>query len=215
MMVAEGRFYYMAPAYPMLFAGGAVVFERLLERTRARSRRAILGVSWLLLGIGAAVSAILMLPLAPINSPIWKLSAEVHDNFREQLGWHELTNEVARIYHSLPETEQATTGILARNYGEAGAINLYGPSHGLPAAISGVNSHWYRGYGDPPPDTLIVLGGEKEEAEQFFRRCEVAGRNTNRYGVENEESRDNPLILLCRERLFDWHDVWPRQRSFG
>lgn len=174
-----------------------------------------MAATWVLLAIGAVMGAMLMLPLAPINSSVWKTTAEVHDNFSEQLGWPELTAEVARIYRSLPENEQAQTGVFAGNYGEAGAINFYGPSHGLPTAISGVNSYWYRGYGNPPPETLIVLGSEKDRAEQFFRRCEVAGRNTNRYGIENEESRDHPLILLCREPLFDWDDIWPQLRGFG
>ena len=32
--LAKGRFYYMAPAYPMLFAAGAVVWEQWLARRR-------------------------------------------------------------------------------------------------------------------------------------------------------------------------------------
>jgi hypothetical protein len=44
-----------------------------------------------------------------------------------------------------------SAGILAGNYGEAGAINLYGPAYGLPEAMSGINSYWLCGYGDPPP----------------------------------------------------------------
>jgi hypothetical protein len=55
-------------------------------------------------------------------------------------------------------TELEHLAILGTNYGEAGAINLYGPQYGLPQAISGVNSFWVRGYGDPEPQTVIVIG---------------------------------------------------------
>jgi hypothetical protein len=80
----------------------------------------------------------LALPLAPLHSPGWELTAGVHDVFREEIGWPELAAAVADIYHGLPAEEQAQTAILAGNYGEAGAVNLYGPAHGLPEAISGI-----------------------------------------------------------------------------
>jgi hypothetical protein len=76
----------------------------------------------------------------------------------------------------------------AGNYGEAGAIDLYGPALGLPKAISGIDSYWLRGYGDPPPQTLIVVGISRGFLEQNFESCKLAGHVTNRYGVENEES---------------------------
>src|SRR3546814_17285482 len=71
--------------------------------------------------------------------------------------WPELVAQVAAVHHALPEVERARTAIYANNYGEAGAINRYGPAYGLPTAISGINSYWARGYGDVPPPTVIVL----------------------------------------------------------
>ena len=215
MIVSEARFYYLAPAYPMLFAGGSLMLQRWTDSMRSLGRRAVLTVAWILLAIGGVVSALLMLPLAPVGSPVWNVTAEVHDNFREQLGWRELTEEVARIYHSLPEEEKSRTGIFAGNYGEAGAINLHGPAHGLPTAISGVNSYWYRGYGDPPPETVIMIGVPMDRAEARFRECRIAGSNENRYGVENEESRDHRDILLCRDPRFEWEEIWPELQGFG
>lgn len=215
MIASRARFYYLAPAYPMLFAGGAVMFERWTGSMRAVPQRAILGLSWLLLAVGAVASAALMLPLAPIGSSLWNVTAKVHDNFREELGWQELTSEVARIYESLPEEERSRTGIFTGNYGEAGAINLYGPELGLPTARSGVNSYWYRGFGDPPPETVILLGVSLERAGERFGTCEVAGINRNRHGVENEELRDHPSILLCRDPNFEWRELWPDLQGFG
>ena len=62
-----------------------------------------------------------------------------------------VVQEVATIYHALPPEQRAGTAILTANYGEAGAVDLYGGALGLPPAISGINSYWLRGYGDPPP----------------------------------------------------------------
>ncbi len=215
MAFADARFYYLTPAYPMLMAGGVVPLQRWLSSSSVRLRRVTFASVWTVFAFGAITSALLMLPLAPIGSTVWKVSSQVHDNFSEQLGWHELTGEVARIYNSLSQEERARAGIHAGNYGEAAAINLFGPRYGLPTATSGINSYWYRGFQDPPPEIVILLGSKLADAAPLFESCEVAGSNRNRYGVENEESRDHPDILLCRGPRFDWSKLWPKARSFG
>jgi len=83
---------------------------------------------------------------------------KLSEDFPEEIGWPELVETVAKIRDSLPQEDRARLGIPGTNYGEAGAINLYGPRYGLPSAISGVNSFWERGYGNPPPETRIVIG---------------------------------------------------------
>lgn len=157
----------------------------------------------------------LMLPVAPVNSSLWKLTSGVHDNFVEQIGWPELVETVAGIYSALPEEEKHATGILAGNYGEAGAINLFGPAYGLPVAISGINSYWLRGYGTSPPKTLIVLGLSREFLEKHFAVCEPAGHVSNRLGVENEETRFHKEIWICRGLLQSWPEFWQSFRYFG
>lgn len=86
------------------------------------------------------------------------MSNGIHDNFREPVGWPDLTETAAGIYAGLSDDERSRTGTLTRNYGQAGAINLYGPAYGLPAATSGVNSYWLRRYGAPPPAIVITIG---------------------------------------------------------
>ena len=215
LLVMQGRSYYLAAAYPMLLAAGAVVWERWLvarPASQARWARTVTGVA---LGISLLSSVLLMTPVAPVNSALWEVTNSIHDNFREQIGWPELVETVAQIYNELPEEERVKTAILTGNYGEAGAINLYGPDYGLPTAISGVNSFWLRGYGDPPPTQVIVLGYSQEEAEQFFTTCIHAGRATNRYNVANEETAENPDIWLCREPQLPWPELWPQLQHFG
>ena len=214
LLVTQGRSYYLAPAYPMLFAAGAVVLEQWLASLSARPARIVQGIVWAAFIIGGIVFAPLALPVAPVNSRLWNIVSDINGELREQIGWPELVETVAGIYAALPAEEKAQAGILAGNYGEAGAINLYGPAYGLPPVISGVNSHWLRGYGDPAPQTLIVVGLDAQ-AYYLFESCKTAGLITNRYGVRNEETRDHPLILLCRGPRKPWPELWKLLRSLG
>ena len=211
----QGRSYYLAAAYPMLFAGGAVAIEGWLARLSATAGRWVKGCIWVALAIGAVPGAALALPIAPVNSSVWNVASDINGELNEQIGWPELVETVAGIFAALPDAQRAQTGILTGNYGEAGAINLYGPAYGLPTAISGVNSYWQRGYGDPPPTRLIILGMNLEEASRYFRACEIVGRATNTLGVLNEESEDHPSILMCGEARRSWPETWERIRTYG
>jgi 4-amino-4-deoxy-L-arabinose transferase-like glycosyltransferase len=214
-LVTQGRSYYLAPAYPMLIAAGVIVWEQwvaLLSATMARLAR---GLTWGGLAAGGLIFAPVMLPVAPINSALWNLTSALHDNFVEQIGWPELVETVAEIYVALSPEERSRTAILTGNYGEAGAINWYGPPSGLPEAISGINSYWLRGYGNPPPETLIVVGFSRERAERFFAACDLAGQVTNRHNVENEETKFHPDIFVCRGPRQPWPELWKSLRSFG
>ena len=184
----------------------------LLRATRAWLIRAI---AWVTLAVSGAFFAAVALPVAPINSEWWNLASGINGELKEEIGWPELVETVAGIYTSLPAQDRSQTGILTSNYGEAGAINLYGPAYGLPQAISGINSYWLRGYGDPPPQTLIVLGFNTDGAVRLFESCKTAGLITNRYGVRNEETRDHPVILLCRGPRGTWPELWKNLQSFG
>ncbi len=212
--LSQGRFYYMAPAYPMMLAGGAVQGERWLAGLGPKRQQLI---SWVTLGfllVGAIIGAALMLPVAPINSALWEITTDIHDNFVEQIGWEEMAQKVWKIYEQ-EEANYTSLGILAGNYGEAGAINLYGPRYGLPPAISPVNSYWNRGYGENPPEAVIVLGYSREFLSLLFQSCQRVGQNGNEYGVENEESRFSRDIFLCEDLWKPWDKIWPQIRSFG
>jgi 4-amino-4-deoxy-L-arabinose transferase-like glycosyltransferase len=215
LLVAQGRSYYLAPAYPMLIAAGAIVWEQWLPSLPAPTARLVRRVTWGGLAAGGVLFGPVMLPVAPVNSGLWGLTSRMHDNFVEEIGWPELAETVAAIYHTLPADAQPRTAILTGNAGEAGAINLYGPAYGLPEALSGSNSYWLRGYGDPPPETLIVVGFSRASAERYFTTCDLAGHVTNRYGVENEETTLHPDIFVCRGPRQPWPALWERLKRFS
>jgi hypothetical protein len=213
--LAKGRWYYMGPAYPMLYAAGGVWGESWLATMQRLRAMTIRWSVWAALVFEVVFTTAFWLPTAPLGSRWWSISNQVQGDFREQLGWPELVAEVARIRDSLSAEERAHLGVLATNYGEAGAINLYGPEYGLPRAISGINSFWYHGYGDPPPKTVIVIGLPRRRMEEVFGHCRLAGHTWNRYGVQNEETEDHPDIWVCGPPKQGWQEFWKDFQYYG
>jgi 4-amino-4-deoxy-L-arabinose transferase-like glycosyltransferase len=214
-VIARGRWYYLAGAYPMLYAAGAVWGEQWLNSISKLWAASVRALVWTALIADIVLLALIAIPTAPVNSALWKFASKNNGDLVEELGWPELVQEVARIRDSLPEYDRAHLGILAANYGEAGAVNLYGPNYHLPAAISGVNSFWARGYGSPAPETVIVLGHSIDFVQRHFASCELAGHTPNPYGIENEETTDHPDFYVCRGLRQSWPEFWNSYRHFG
>ena len=215
MLMLRARGYYLAPAYPPLLAAGSVLGERGLERLRAGTARGVALAAWIVLIGGGAAFGLLFVPIAPLHSQLWQITAKVHDDFREQIGWPNIAQTVSSVYAALPVDERPGVRVLAANYGEAGALNLYREDYPLPAVISAVNSYWLAGYGDPPPTRLIAIGYSPERLAQLFTDCRPAARVVNRDSVDNEESRDHPDIYLCRDPREPWPTLWPKMRHYG
>lgn len=173
------------------------------------------GITWSVLAAGGAMSVVALLPIAPVNSPWWNRGTSQFEDFREEIGWPELVRTLASVRNTLPPEDRAHAAILAGNYGEAGAVHLYGSAFGLPAAISGVNSFWLRGYGEPPPQTVIAVGFSRAFLERNFESCELVRQREIPYGVKNEESTDHRDIFVCRRLRQPWPDFWRRFRSYG
>ncbi len=212
--ISRGRSYYTGPSYVMLLAAGSVWFENWLGTRTGKMRRLGLGVLWSLIGIGGLVILVLNKPIAPVNSPLWEVTTRINGEFVEMIGWQDLTAQIAQIYQAIPENEKLRTAILAGNYGEAGALDLYGRQMGLPAVISGANSLWYRGYGNPGPETVIVVGFERDYANYFFSQCKSAGTVRNTYGVRNEESSRHSSLYVCRQPRRPWSEMWAEMQWF-
>jgi hypothetical protein len=208
--LVDAREYYLAPAYPMLLAAGAVCLEHGIARLAPRVAVVARAATALGLVVAFATTSLFALPLATIGSPFWRATVSLHPQFADRVGWPELVAEVADVYRALPEAERSRTAIYANNYGEAGAIERYGPRYGLPPAISQANSFWARGYGDPPPSTVIVVGSDAEHIRETRATCVVAGRVRIPHGVDNDEGR-TPDIYICRDLRFEWAKAWPRK----
>ena len=221
MEVAHGKNYYLFPIYPMVFAGGALVLEQAIDRWLA------LRAAWVRTATRTAVVAIIVLAALPFVPLVtWMLpperllayqnalgfkpaKAEVHHEsllpqpIADQFGWPELVSEVAAVYNSMPPDERAQTGIWAGNYGEAGAVNLFGPAYGLPRAYSRHQNHWYWG---PPPQVyknLIVIQWSLDDVRDNCTSYQ-AFDHYQRFGMGEE----NAPFYLCRGVKFDTQKIW-------
>lgn len=212
--LSKGRFYYVAEAYPALLAMGAVVGERWLSWMSKPVRRTIVAVFFAGVAFIGAIACARGVPIAQ-SGPLRDYALKNNGDLREEIGWDELVRTVASIRDSLPAEEQAHLGITTANYGEYGAIEILGRAYGLPQPIGTTNSEWYRGYPDPAPTTLIVLGLTREQADSIFIGCRLAGHNGNSLGVRNEESVDHPDIFVCGPPRIPWPQLWQEHRDFG
>jgi len=212
--VGKGRSYYLGGAYPMLMAMGAVLGEQWVAAMSRRRRLAVETLFFLGLVVCGLYVSTIVLPLAS-GGPLRDFAFKHNGDLREEIGWDDYVKAVAHVRDSLLPDEQAHVGVIVRNYGEQGAIEILGAPYHLPPPISGTNSGWYRGYPDPPPTTLIVTGTSREGADHWFTSCRLAGHNGNAEGVENEESRDHPDIFVCGPPRLPWPEFWKRYLTFG
>jgi hypothetical protein len=149
------------------------------------------------------------------GSPGWNWQMKNNHDMADEVGWPELVAQVAQVRDTLSTEERSRLAILANNYGEAGAVALYGPQYNLPVPISSTNTFHMRGYGPYEPETVIVLGGELDDQLKNFESCRVAAQVTIPYGVRNEESVDHPVILVCKHLRWPWAVAWARSQEFG
>jgi hypothetical protein len=187
LLVAGGssRPNYLAVAYAPLLAAGGVAIERFSNRP---------GRSWvkvavviLLVALGAPVVP-MGLPLLPIDRQVAYMQAvgarppaqerngesDLPQVFADMFGWEDLVRRVAGVYHALPPDQRAKCGILASNYGEAGAIDFFGPRYGLPPAISPHNNYWLWGPRGATGEVLIIVGGRRTDPHGDFRSVVLA-----------------------------------------
>jgi hypothetical protein len=226
MIVFHGKSYYPANAYPILIAAGGFAIENWTRRSR--SGRVIVLAAVVILGAMTAPIVMPILPEAQLASyQTWLFGAmhlsreatatEHHaqstlpSDAADMHGWPELTATVARVYDSLPPAERARAGIYAGNYGEAGAIDFFGPDYGLPGAISGHNQYYLWGTRGYSGEVLIVVDGNCVSASKLFQSCVVAARFSAPWIQPYE---DGAPILVCRGIKKPLAEVWPSVKSY-
>jgi hypothetical protein len=213
-LVGQGRGYYTAATYPMLLAMGATVAESWLKTIPLLWRRIVLGAWFTGFAVCAIYFGAIILPIAS-SGPLRDFALKNNGDLREEIGWNELVHTVAGIRDTLPQAQQQSLGIVVGNYGEQGAIEILGEAANLPAPISGTNSAWLRSFPTNSPSTLIVIGFSRDEADQTFSSCRMAGENKNSQHLQNEESEDHPNIFVCGPPRLPWPEFWKAFQRFG
>jgi hypothetical protein len=212
-ILKEGRSYYLAAAYPMLVALGAVAAERWLDSRRPVLRIGIAGAylnTVFIIGIGICS---FLIPFAT-SGPLYAFALANNTNLREELGWDTMLQTLARVRNSLPPDRQASAAILAGNYGEHGAIEILGPAYHLPPALSGTNTPWLRGYPQPPPSTLIAVGLAPDFLNRELNSCQLAARIPYPTSQNNEESTQFSDIYVCGPPKQSWPAFWKNLQAF-
>jgi 4-amino-4-deoxy-L-arabinose transferase-like glycosyltransferase len=199
-----GKDYYAAPLYPLLFAAGAVTAESLARS--AGWLRPVVAVALMLDAVLLAPFAIPLVPPARLHQ--YHLDTANKD-FAATVGWPEVAAQVAAVYDSLPPDERTHAVILAGNFGEAGAVDLYGPSLGLPAAICPEMTYWLWKPAHVDDSTVIVVGATAGEVAWAFGDVQVAAPVRIPYGVQNQSEVGRDILIARRPRV-SLDEVWPR-----
>ena len=214
---------YLAPAYITLLAAGGVVVERLSARFKG---------GWLAPAIGA-LSALVSIVILPFAVPILPVEtfiryadalgvnpstperlqvAELPQFYADMFGWEGLARDVSAVYRSIPANERSSTVVLARNYGQAGALEYYAAKYPVPPVISTHNNYWIWGYPAGRIRTVIVLGGREEDHRQACDEVVKTAIHQCRYCMPYE---NNLPIYICRGLRVTLAEIWRRQKSFG
>jgi 4-amino-4-deoxy-L-arabinose transferase-like glycosyltransferase len=208
-LVTQAKGYYVGPLYPLLLAAGAVGVERLAAR---RGRPWLIRAAVTAVVVGGLVAAPIALPLLPTRQMVDTGLVEAREDWAEMLGWPELAATVAEAWQQLPPSERARASIVTGNYGQAGAIDLFGPGLGLPAATSGHNGYWFWAGDGQPGGPVVAVGISAERLAGLCDGARQVATLGNPYGVANDE-RGGPVVVCTSTRLP--LRAWPHLRHFG
>jgi hypothetical protein len=222
-LIAMGaKNYYVTPVYPMMFAAGAIGFEEMMRRRHSLRW----GVAYTAVAIvGAIAIAPDVVPILPPQKLVRYLRVlhledagafERQNNgalpqwFADEFGWQEMVAKVAEVYNSLPAEERARTAIFSNGWGEAAAVDFYGPKYGLPRAISKQNSYWIWGPGHYDGRTMIVLRSSGEGDREHFESVEDMGAVGHPFARRDEFFH----VWLCRGPKFNLQEAWAGMKLF-
>jgi hypothetical protein len=199
--VSGAQPHYPVPMLLVLWAAGCVPLASWTARHGYA--RVVAGV----LAANAVVSVVLALPVIPLDVVGRTPVPDVNPLVGDQVGWPRYVEQVARVWDDVLDPDAV---VLTSNYGEAGAVDRFGPMLGLPSAYSGHNALGDLG---PPPDTTetaVVVGAQYPELAPLFARCEVRALLDNGVGVDSEEQ--GVPVAVCRGPRRPWADLWPSVR---
>jgi hypothetical protein len=222
-IVLKGKNYYLMPIYPVFLAAGAVVIESGIERWRQGWLKPAIIVVLL---AGGAVLAPLAMPILAVDSFIAYMdrlpikvprsehshaAAVLPQHYADQFGWQEIVAKTAEAWSRIPPDERHDCGIFAQDYGQAGAIDFFGPRYGLPPALSGHQTYFLWGPRGYSGNCLIVLDDTRQALERKFEQVEFVGTSAdNPYALE----RQIPVFICRRPKFGTLPQVWSHLKKW-
>ncbi|MET0134943.1 MAG: glycosyltransferase family 39 protein [Kibdelosporangium sp.] len=207
LLILGGKPYYSVPLLLVLLPAGMPAALAWLTRGRLSLRRGLGGAG---AAVGIVMSVIIGLPALPASA-LNGFVLGVNKEQGEQAGWPEFATTVSSAWQQITPDQRGRAVILTRNYGQAGAIEHYGPQLGLPQPYSGHMS--YADWG-PPPDHLtgpVLVVGEIA-GQTVITGCRQVAVHDNGIGLENEEQ--GTPVRVCDSPAEPWSQVWPKLRRF-
>lgn len=214
---------YLGPMFPLVFAMGAFAAERYILAIRWQWVRVLIPSLILLVGVLMAPFVMAVLPVeayvsyaralgvAPSTSEKNQLGV-LPQHFADRFGWEKMVDSVARAYNALTPEEQKQCTILCNNYGEAGAIDFFGPRFGLPKSICGHNNYWLWGPRDATGEVVILLGGSAEAIKASYDQAIQVCVFTDEYCMPYE---NNMPIWICKNRREPLAKDWAQFKRFN
>lgn len=226
MILSQAKIYYLTPIYSIYIAAGVCWCTTLFSK----SIRIVIVALVIVFSLAVLPFAIPVLNVESFISYSKTLGitpqaeershvAELPQYYADMFGWEEMVRQVAEIYHRLPVEEKAACVIFVRNYGEAAAIDFFGPQYGLPAALCGHNNYWYWKPQKVKFTVAIVFGDDYDLAANLadlqgpgrFQQVELVATTHCKYAMPFENNRQ---IFLCRAPQFSFDEIWPEERAF-
>ena len=191
----HGRSYYSLPAIALPLAAGTVAAARWWQRSPRRVR-VVTPLVALQLAVLTLVAP-LVWPVLPTAAMV-KLGLWQPSFYKDEIGWQQLVSQTARAWRAIPPAERRDTALLAANYGEAGALALYGPAMNLPAPLSGHLSFQYWHPQRMPQRHALVVGFNPSSLAAICASTRVVQRVNNYWRIANQEQGDT--IATCTLR---------------
>ena len=218
LLIFKSKIYYLAPAYPILFAGGSIALERYIFKK---------GIKWLktvfisLMLIFGMITSFVSLPIMSIDKTekfvniitfgAFKNVYEMTADLRGMFGWREMVIGVGEVYNSMSKEEKEKTIIIAAGYGNAGAIDHYGKEFGVPNAYSLSMTYWLWGLPEKAVNKVIVAGYSLETLKKLFKKVELAAT----LELKNANPWQNPFpVWICSGPKPSLANIWERNRPW-
>ncbi len=198
----------LAFAYPAAFIGGALFFETNILNFNLHWLKIPLVV---FLFSGLLLSFPILLPhfsynfsqnyteWLGINTELEKgKKPPLHQILADRIGWEEKVELVVNAYNSLSDEDKKHTIIAASNYGQAGAIELFGKPYNLPPVACAHNNYYLWSKERVNGNILLQLDNDDsfEGLSRLFEEVKIyPGIFKNDFVSDHE---NNLVVFICR-----------------
>lgn len=214
MTILSMKVYYLMPAYPMLYAGGAILIEKSSISKKGMIR-------WFGSKPFIASLIIVAMLLAPVVIPVFSPptmirtygAADYQTALADKYGWSIMVSNLSQAYNTLPASVKNQACIFTSNYGEASAVNFLGTNLGLPKAISGHNNYYIWGPDSCNGQVLITIGVSLSTMQRAYKNVTALTTLTCQYCISYEQIL--PVYLCTNPNFTSLAAAWSGTKDYS